>query len=171
MNAIKWLMTVACALTVMLGATGCATTSKDPQWSVSAVTFSDPVSIPAVPKLKDKNNPEAYVKYCLALAERGRHESAGDFLMEAAQRFESRRNEFAISAYAAAANEYFHAGELEKFRTAVWTLHNTADRYQLASFDTSISALLALGDVVDGASVPMEYTPRGLRELYKLSSK
>lgn len=171
MNAIKQLMMLACMAAVIAGATGCSTTRKGSQWSVETVSFSDPISVPTVPKLKKRKDPEAYVKYCLALSELGRHESAGDFLMEAAQRFRSQRNEFAISAYSAAANEYFHAGNMEKFRNAVWLLHTTADRYQLASFDTATSALLALGDVVDGSSIPMEYTPRQLRELYTLSSK
>ncbi len=169
MQKRKNIIVSASLLIAVLLTAGCSTTK--PEWTTETVTFSGQINPPAEPRLKNPDNPHEYIVYCLALSERGRHETAGDFLMEGGRRFDSHRNEFAVSAYAAAANEYFFAGNMEKFRSAVWTLKRRADRYQAASFDEPTCALLALGDVIDGESTPREYTPRPSRELYKLNAQ
>lgn len=171
MQKIKRIMMGGGLLIAVVLASGCASTAIEPDWTAETITFGDRINPPAEPRLKNPDNPKEYILYCLALSERGRHETAGDFLMDAAGKFDSHRNEFAISAYAGAANEYFYAGDMEKFRNAVWTLKKKADRYQTASFDSATCALLALGDVIEGESIPREYTPRPLRELYELNKK
>jgi len=153
------------ALAAILAGAGCTTTPKRTQMEI--VSFSSPIEIPTNPKLTDKNNPKAYIKYCLALSECGRHEKAGDFFLEAGERFKSQRNEFSIDTYAAAASEYFYAGNMEKFRIAVLALKQTADRYQMASFDEKISKLIDLGNVMDGSKEPNEATVPSMREIYK----
>ena len=166
MNKAKGIISVF-AVAIVLAVSGCATAPKGAQVRTDPVSFSNPIEVPEEAKLIDKNDPKAYVKYCLALSACGRHEAAGDFFMEAAKRFRSQRNEFAIDAYAAAATEYFYAGKMENFRDAVLMLKKTADRYQTASFENKITQLIDLGNVMDGSIEPNEATTASLRKIYK----
>ena len=94
-------------------------------------------------------------------------EGFGIPMEEAAGRFESQDNEFAVSCYAAAANELLLAGDMDRFVATVKRLRSTANRFQRASFDEATTALITLGDIASGATRPTEFTPRGLRELYR----
>jgi len=164
MNNKIQLLTLGAALAIL---TGCATTPPPQPDPPTRVSFGAPLRVTeADMRLNDRNDPAAVVRYCLALSEAGRHQPAGRFLMEAAQRFRSTHNEFAVACLAAAANEFLLAGDAEGFREAIHSLRNTADRYQQASFDENTLALLSLGDLARGANRPERYTPRPMRELF-----
>ncbi|MGJ3242188.1 MAG: hypothetical protein ACFE0O_04415 [Opitutales bacterium] len=148
---------------------GCATHDPEPvaELAPRKVVFGDaPDSQWERSVRPDPNDPQSIVRYCLALSRMGRHQAAGQFLEEAANRYESRDNAFALAALSAAANEYLRAGNGPAFKRATLALHDRADRYQIAVMNTEMAALLTLGDVAQGKSQPEDYAPQQLRELF-----
>jgi hypothetical protein len=130
------------------------------------LTFDRDLQVPATPSIQNPDDPRQLVLFALSLSRMGRHINAGDFLSESAVKFNSMNNELAVTALAAAANEYLLGGDMNKFRLAVRDLRRTANRYQYASFDEHTLALLTLGDISTGGTTPTELTPKPLKPLY-----
>lgn len=176
MNKIQRIMTIM-TITSALSITGCRTSSRlaiDPMPDslkyTQVLTFNEDIDVPQNAAVQDANDPKQVILFALALSRRGRHGNAARFFVEAAQRFRSLNRELEISLYAAAANEYLKAGDMMKFRETIQGLRQTATRFQYAGFDQNTAALISLGDIAAGETVPNELTPPALRDLYKIKT-
>ncbi len=165
------------AAVLAITVTGCAT--NQPQVALTPVPdalrykerveFEKQIDAPWDATVRDNNNAHEQVVFALSLAERSRHQSAGDFFVQDAQRFSSRGKDFEVACLAAGANEYLKAGNLDKFRATVRQLRSVANKYQIAGAGEELSVLLSLGDIALGVAKPSERTPRELKPLYTIN--
>ena len=175
MGDVKLALAIGGLAAVMLLSSGCGTTQPklaidpvpDGLIYTETVDFEQNLAVPLNAQVRDPDDPRQLVLLALTLSERGRHLNAAEFFLEAAERFDSRQNEFELTCLAAAANELLKAGEMDKFRETVWKLRRTANRYQLATMDGPMNGLLCLGDIANGATRPSERTPKELKALYQ----
>ncbi len=166
----RHILLILAAIVMTLGQ-GCATMNRprsfeSPELYTQTISFDRDMIIPVATAVQNPDDPHEIVMFALSLSRMGRHQHAAAFLAEAAGRFDSLNNEFAVACYAAAANEYLNAGDMEQFRTAVRRLRGAASRYQIAAFDQHTLSLMTLGDIATGGARPNELTPRPLRVLY-----
>lgn len=138
---------------------------SEPTSSLRSVTFGTsprPVGEPNA----DNPDPAVLVEFALSLSDRGRHLHAAEFLNDAADRFNSQNNEFAVACRAAAATELLLANDMAGFRQTSAKLKASMSRYQLANASESMAGILSLGEIANGTSRPSTITPSYLKDLY-----
>jgi hypothetical protein len=116
-------------------------------------------------RVDDPTDPSQLIPFARSLAASGRHASAAGIFEEGAVNFASRNNELAITCWAASANEYLKAGNMDGFRRAVAALRGVADGYQLAALDPGVTTLFALADYSAGAAPDPSSMPARLNTL------
>lgn len=134
--------------------------------SPAAPVFRD-VVFPLANASPDPARPETLAQFALDVAARGELAEAAKFLVEAADRpaADSERQAFRAACLAGAASLYLRAGDVKSFKAVAARLRAQFDRYQLATLEPNIAALLAIANVLDGQRVDGPNVPGILRDL------
>jgi hypothetical protein len=129
--------------------------------------FADPLLVPKGMAVDAPTDPKALVMFALTLVEKQEFQQAASFFLEAADlpSTTSLRNEFRLTALAAAASCYLQAGDLDAFRRVVQRLRDGMDRFQAATLQPELAVLLAIAAQGDDSHVPAT-VPLAIKHLF-----
>jgi hypothetical protein len=131
------------------------------------------VAFPFANTSPDPARPETLAQFALDVAAKGEIADAAKFLVEAADHpaADSEREAFRIACLAAAASLYLRAGDVKTFQVVAARLRRQFDRYQLATVEPNLAALLAVASVLDGQRVDGANVPWILRDLRRTDTR